>query len=99
MRVVDLLDPYLTSQSIVMIDEIGKGTATRDGTCLAGALLEALDQRGKLFVINRGNKIFLAVYGIFSTHLHELFQIPIRTNLGICVIRYIYQYIILLSAT
>ena len=55
-----------TADSIVMIDEIGKGTSARDGTILAGAIIEALDQRN--------------VSGIFSTHLHELFQLPLRTR-------------------
>jgi DNA mismatch repair ATPase MutS len=51
-----------TNKSLVMLDEIGKGTSARDGSALAGALLEHLDQAG--------------VSGVFATHLHELFRLP-----------------------
>lgn len=43
---------------------LGKGTSARDGSALAGALLEHLDHK--------------AVYGIFATHLHELFLLPLH---------------------
>ena len=52
-----------TSQSLVLVDEIGRGTSSQDGASLAGALLEALAERG--------------VTGIFSTHLHELLELPL----------------------
>ncbi len=52
-----------TDKSLVMIDELGKGTSARDGAALAGALLETLDKRN--------------VSGIFATHLHEMFQLPL----------------------
>jgi hypothetical protein len=52
-----------TPASMVMIDEIGKGTSSRDGAAIAGALLEYLDER--------------KVSGIFATHLHELMQLPL----------------------
>jgi DNA mismatch repair ATPase MutS len=55
-----------TPASIVMIDEIGKGTSSRDGAAIAGALLEYLDQRN--------------VSGIFATHLHELLALPLDTQ-------------------
>jgi DNA mismatch repair ATPase MutS len=55
-----------TSRSLVMIDELGKGTSARDGSALAGALLEHLDNK--------------AVYGIFATHLHELFLLPLNLH-------------------
>ena len=41
----------------------GRGTSSRDGAAVAGALLEELDQRG--------------VTGIFATHLHELLELPL----------------------
>ena len=53
-------------RSLVMIDELGKGTSSRDGSSLAGALLEHLDKSG--------------VNGIFATHLHELFQLPLAVD-------------------
>lgn len=42
----------------------GKGTSARDGSALAGALLEYLDQH--------------AVTGVFATHLHEIFHLPLQ---------------------
>jgi DNA mismatch repair ATPase MutS len=53
-----------TDRSLIMIDELGKGTSSRDGASLAGALLEHLNKR--------------QVYGIFATHLHELFSLPLQ---------------------
>lgn len=52
-----------TARSIVMVDELGKGTSARDGASLAGAILEELNQRQCL--------------GVFATHLHELFDLPL----------------------
>jgi DNA mismatch repair ATPase MutS/predicted GIY-YIG superfamily endonuclease len=53
-----------TNRSLVMMDEIGKGTSARDGSAMAAALLEYLSQR--------------AVYTIFATHLHELLSLPLQ---------------------
>ena len=53
-------------RSLVMIDELGKGTSSKDGASLAGAILEELS-----IPSNR-------IMGIFSTHLHELFSLPLR---------------------
>ncbi|CEL93038.1 unnamed protein product [Vitrella brassicaformis CCMP3155] len=53
-------------RSLVMVDELGKGTSARDGAALAGALLEALDS--------------VPVRGIFATHLHELLHLPLETQ-------------------
>jgi len=52
-----------TPRSLVMVDELGKGTSSRDGAAIAGALLEHLD-RAK-------------VSGIFATHLHEILELPL----------------------
>lgn len=46
--------------------DLGKGTSSRDGSALAGALLEFLDRK--------------QVSGIFATHLHELFLLPLQLN-------------------
>lgn len=54
-----------THKSLVMIDELGKGTSAKDGSALAGALLEHLSNDKQCF-------------GIFATHLHELFLLPLR---------------------
>jgi hypothetical protein len=53
-----------TAHSLIMVDEIGRGTSSRDGACLAGALLEALERVG--------------VSGIFSSHLHEVLRLPLQ---------------------
>lgn len=55
-----------TERSLVLIDEICRGTETAKGTCIAGSILETLDQVGCL--------------GIVSTHLHGLFDLPLNTN-------------------
>ena len=55
-----------TPRSLVMVDELGRGTSSRDGAAIAGALLEHLDSIG--------------TSGIFSTHLHELFKLPLEVN-------------------
>ncbi|GAB2222371.1 hypothetical protein Drorol1_Dr00013587 [Drosera rotundifolia] len=54
-----------TSKSLVLIDEICRGTETAKGTCIAGSIIETLDARGCL--------------GIVSTHLHGIFDLPLST--------------------
>lgn len=53
-----------TSNSLVLIDEICRGTETAKGTCIAGSIIETLDASGCL--------------GIVSTHLHGIFDLPLR---------------------
>ncbi|KZV15266.1 ATP binding protein [Dorcoceras hygrometricum] len=53
-----------TSNSLVLIDEICRGTETAKGTCIAGSIIETLDAIGSL--------------GIVSTHLHGIFDLPLR---------------------
>ncbi|HVJ63879.1 MAG TPA: DNA mismatch repair protein MutS [Bdellovibrionota bacterium] len=48
-----------TSQSLVLIDEIGRGTSTQDGLAIAHALLEHIHHH-------------LGACTIFATHYHEL---------------------------
>lgn len=48
----------VTPRSLVLVDELGKGTEARAGAALAGAMLEALDKSGCI--------------GAFATHLHDL---------------------------
>ncbi len=49
-------------KSFVIVDEIGRGTGTRDGLAIAQAVLESL---------HHGNRC----RAIFATHFHELFQL------------------------
>ncbi|KAJ1440208.1 muts domain V-domain-containing protein [Ochromonadaceae sp. CCMP2298] len=51
--------------SLVMVDELGKGTSSKEGAAVAGAVLEWLDQSPR-------------ITAIFSTHLHELFDMGLR---------------------
>ncbi|XP_073140791.1 DNA mismatch repair protein MSH1, mitochondrial isoform X2 [Henckelia pumila] len=53
-----------TSNSLVLIDEICRGTETAKGSCIAGSVIETLDAIGCL--------------GIVSTHLHGIFDLPLR---------------------
>uniref|UniRef100_A0ACD5UCG5 Uncharacterized protein n=1 Tax=Avena sativa TaxID=4498 RepID=A0ACD5UCG5_AVESA len=55
-----------TGRSLVLIDEICRGTETAKGTCIAGSIVERLDDVGCL--------------GIVSTHLHGLFDLPLSLN-------------------
>ncbi|XP_022924548.1 DNA mismatch repair protein MSH1, mitochondrial isoform X1 [Cucurbita moschata] len=55
-----------TESSLVLIDEICRGTETAKGTCIAGSIVEALDKVGCL--------------GIVSTHLHGIFNLPLDIN-------------------
>ncbi|KAI3871879.1 hypothetical protein MKX03_012915 [Papaver bracteatum] len=55
-----------TSRSLVLVDEICRGTETAKGTCIAGSTIETLDNIGCL--------------GIISTHLHGIFSLPLKTN-------------------
>ncbi len=52
---------HATEQSLVILDEIGRGTSTLDGYCIARAVLEHL--HGKK---NKGPRT------LFATHFHEL---------------------------
>lgn len=53
-----------TSRSLVLVDEICRGTETAKGTCIAGSIIETLDKIGCL--------------GIVSTHLHGIFDLPLN---------------------
>ncbi|KAK3264318.1 DNA mismatch repair ATPase msh1 [Cymbomonas tetramitiformis] len=53
-----------TAHSLVMVDELCKGTEVTVGTTLAAAILEELERTG--------------CRGIFATHLHSLFALPLH---------------------
>jgi hypothetical protein len=53
-------------RSLVFVDELGRGTSPRDGTRLAGAVLEAM-------AVSR-------MTGIFATHLHDILHLPLMAN-------------------
>ncbi|GAV62203.1 MutS_V domain-containing protein/GIY-YIG domain-containing protein/MutS_I domain-containing protein [Cephalotus follicularis] len=55
-----------SSRSLVLVDEICRGTETAKGTCIAGSIVEILDKIGCL--------------GIVSTHLHGIFMLPLTTK-------------------
>ncbi|KAH7662778.1 P-loop containing nucleoside triphosphate hydrolase protein [Dioscorea alata] len=55
-----------SSRSLVLVDEICRGTETAKGTCIAGSIIENLDHIGCL--------------GIVSTHLHGIFDLPLVTK-------------------
>lgn len=49
-------------RSLVFVDEIGRGTSPKDGTCLAAAILEKMAVSG--------------MSGMFATHLHGILNVP-----------------------
>ncbi|CAJ1966258.1 unnamed protein product [Cylindrotheca closterium] len=51
-------------KSLIFVDELGRGTSPRDGTRLAGAVLEAMAQQ--------------RMNGIFATHLHDILDLPLN---------------------
>uniref|UniRef100_A0A0E0DFX3 DNA mismatch repair proteins mutS family domain-containing protein n=1 Tax=Oryza meridionalis TaxID=40149 RepID=A0A0E0DFX3_9ORYZ len=55
-----------TARSLVLIDEICRGTETAKGTCIAGSIIERLDNVGCI--------------GIISTHLHGIFDLPLSLH-------------------
>ncbi|KAL8240128.1 hypothetical protein R6Q59_013483 [Mikania micrantha] len=55
-----------TSKSLVLVDEICRGTETAKGTCIAASIVETLDSIGCL--------------GIVSTHLHDIFKLPLTVR-------------------
>jgi DNA mismatch repair protein MutS len=54
-----------TDQSLVLMDEIGRGTSTFDGLALAGAIASHLHDRNRSFTL-------------FATHYFELTAFPLR---------------------
>ncbi|MFO1328651.1 MAG: DNA mismatch repair protein MutS [Rubrivivax sp.] len=54
-----------TEQSLVLMDEIGRGTSTFDGLALAGAIATQLHERNRAFTL-------------FATHYFELTEFPAR---------------------
>ncbi len=50
--------------SLVFVDELARGTSPRDGTSLAGAILEEMAVKG--------------MCGFFATHLHGILSLPLK---------------------
>ena len=64
-EVRSMLD-VVTPESLVFIDELGRGTEAAHGTAMGGAVVEALDAAG--------------ARGMFATHLHGVLDLPLRVS-------------------
>ncbi|KAL9181559.1 hypothetical protein ACHAXT_010364 [Thalassiosira profunda] len=53
-------------RSLVFVDEIGRGTSPKDGTSLAGAILEKMSEAH--------------MSGMFATHLHGILKLPFSSK-------------------
>jgi DNA mismatch repair ATPase MutS len=53
-------------KSLVFVDELGRGTSPKDGTRLAGAVLEEMALAG--------------MSGMFATHLHDILNLPLHAK-------------------
>lgn len=62
-----------TSRSLILLDEIGRGTSTYDGLSIAWAVAEDIDQR-------------IQAKTIFATHYHELTKLA-QSHPTICLMR------------
>jgi len=56
-----------TSRSLVILDEVGRGTSTYDGLAIAWAVAEHLDQ-------------VVRPRALFATHYHELTELPVGSS-------------------
>ncbi|MEP7059032.1 MAG: DNA mismatch repair protein MutS, partial [Caldimonas sp.] len=61
-----------TDESLVLVDEIGRGTSTFDGLALAGAIARHLHDRNRSFTL-------------FATHYFELTEFPLRHDRAVNV--------------
>ncbi|CAN5435254.1 DNA mismatch repair protein MutS [soil metagenome] len=61
-----------TDQSLVLMDEIGRGTSTFDGLALASAIASHLHERNRAFTL-------------FATHYYELTEFPVKHERAINV--------------
>ena len=60
-----------TSKSLIIMDEIGRGTSTYDGLAIAWSILEFI-----------GNKKLLGAKTLFATHYHELTNLSDRDGIA-----------------
>jgi DNA mismatch repair ATPase MutS len=81
----DLL-AVVTPRSLVMVDELGKGTSSSEGAALSGAILEHFSSIG--------------CYGVFASHLFELFELPMEAaNLELLTMEVVVEDIVDSEAT
>ncbi|MDR3049184.1 MAG: DNA mismatch repair protein MutS [Elusimicrobiota bacterium] len=71
METADILNQY-TDRSLIILDEVGRGTSTYDGMSIAWAILEYLGDEKR--AANKGSKI------LFATHYFELTSLSKKLN-------------------
>lgn len=61
-----------SSKSLVILDEVGRGTSSQDGLAIASAILENLSKR-------------ISCFSLFATHYHELVDLAVTLPSVRCV--------------
>ncbi len=67
----NILNQY-TDRSLIILDEVGRGTSTYDGMSIAWAILE--------FFADTGNKYNIGAKVLFATHYFELTSLVLENN-------------------
>ena len=66
----------VTEDSLVLVDELGKGTEVRAGAAIAGAMLERLDTIGCRGIFATSVFFFIVVAAVLQTQASKMSLVP-----------------------
>ena len=66
----------VTEDSLVLVDELGKGTEVRAGAAIAGAMLERLDTIGCRGIFATSVFFFIVVAAVLQTQASKMRLVP-----------------------